>query len=174
MSNFEVGSVVQLVSGSPLMTVSSRTATDAKCVWFDQHNRLQTGAFALQFLVLSVVDHSLSSPGMDASNSSEVGRVSPTSEADMHFAEVEAQLGQFLGKSEPAQDGQLLGDNASAPDAFEASPADCTPQSDDRRMILDKLAPLFVPQPPEQHGLHVAPTPKSYLDMVKRKLSPWG
>jgi uncharacterized protein YodC (DUF2158 family) len=49
---FEVGSVVQLKSGGPLMTVKAITGREVTCTWFDDDNKLQSATFPAEVLKL--------------------------------------------------------------------------------------------------------------------------
>ncbi|WP_163834665.1 DUF2158 domain-containing protein [Spartinivicinus ruber] len=55
MDTIESGSVVQLASGGPKMTVLSEGSYFYECCWFDKADVLHTGSFNLETLVLA--DH---------------------------------------------------------------------------------------------------------------------
>ena len=55
MEAFKVGDTVKLNSGGPVMTIESLYQNDgeeksAKCVWFDEQNRISVGYFFLSLL----------------------------------------------------------------------------------------------------------------------------
>ena len=56
MQQFKIGDLVQLRSGSPLMTVKKYESTDeaeVTCQWFDKNEELQEKAFHQDTLVTS-------------------------------------------------------------------------------------------------------------------------
>lgn len=175
MSHFQVGSVVQFVSGGPKMTISSQSATDAKCIWFDALGRLQVGTFALNLLGEPPAELSQDNPNTEPTSTVEI-ETDILDETERRRAEVEAHLAALREnvESSASLDQQTSEGEGQVTPVPEAHPVEESSQADDRDAVLNKLAPLLEPQPSEEDALPVAATPQSYLDMIKRKFNPWG